>query len=198
MRVTIYAGSAPGNRPAFVQEAAAFARGLAERGIEIVYGGGSVGLMGVVADAALAAGGRVTGVIPTSLAAAEVAHPSLTELHIVDTMQERKSLMAALGDCYVALPGGVGTLEELFEVWAELILGHHRKPLAVLNTDNYWSRLLSLVAKAGHYGFMSPEESDSLVAVSDVDGLLALTQHWVPPAPRWRAEPSVDELAAHG
>ncbi|MCA6090674.1 TIGR00730 family Rossman fold protein [Streptomyces sp. SCA3-4] len=186
MRVTIYAGSSSGNRPAFAHEAAAFARGLARAGADIVYGGGSVGLMGVVADAALAAGGKVIGVIPTSLADAEVAHTSLTELHVVDTMQERKQLMETLGDCFVAMPGGVGTLEETFEVWAALILGHHGKPVTLLNTENYWSRLLSLATKAAHYGFMSPGESTSLLPVRDADELLALMDDWTPPPPRWR------------
>ncbi|MBB4891574.1 hypothetical protein FHS39_000574 [Streptomyces olivoverticillatus] len=198
MRVTIYAGSSSGNRPAFAHEAAAFARQLARSGADIVYGGGSVGLMGVVADAALEAGGKVIGVIPTSLADAEVAHTSLTELHVVDTMQERKQLMESLGDCFVAMPGGVGTLEETFEVWAALVLGHHSKPVTVLNTENYWSRLLSLAAKAAHYGFMTPLESASLVPVQDAGELLALMDTWTPPRPRWQRPAAADALMVTG
>ncbi|MGW1055227.1 LOG family protein [Streptomyces sp. NPDC001118] len=195
MRVTVYAGSSSGNRPVFAQEAARFAAELAQAGAEIVYGGGSVGLMGIIADAALAHGGKVTGIIPVSLAQAEVAHTSLTELRVVETMQERKNLMAQLGDCFVAVPGGVGTLEELFEVWAALILGHHSKPVMVLNTDNYWSRLLSLVIKTGHYGFMSEEETASLLPITDAADLLATMASWSPPPPRWPARPVTNTRA---
>ncbi|RAJ47031.1 hypothetical protein K353_00232 [Kitasatospora sp. SolWspMP-SS2h] len=185
MRVTVYAGSSAGRDEVYAREAAAFARELAEAGHEIVYGGGSVGLMGVVADSAMAAGGRVTGVIPRSLHDAEVAHLGLTELHVVDTMHERKDLMARLGDCFVALPGGLGTVEELFEVWAWLILGHHGKPVTVLNTDGYWDGLLDTVGGIARAGFMRPEESASLVPVRKAGDLLALCDSWRPPPPRW-------------
>ncbi|MER7395375.1 TIGR00730 family Rossman fold protein [Streptomyces sp. NPDC000151] len=195
MRVTLYAGSSSGSRPAFAEEAGRFAAGLARQGCEIVYGGGSVGLMGVIADAALAHGGKVTGVIPQSLVDAEVAHTSLTDLRVVDTMQERKALMAELGDCFVALPGGVGTLEELFEVWAGLVLGHHRKPLMLLDTEGYWNRLVSLALKAANHGFMSAEESRSLVPIRTAEDFFAAVREWTPPRPRWSA-PSASAAAS--
>ncbi|MFJ4184323.1 TIGR00730 family Rossman fold protein [Kitasatospora sp. NPDC089509] len=185
MRVTVYAGSSAGNRPVFAEEAGRFAARLAQRGCDIVYGGGSVGLMGVVADAALAHGGKVIGVIPRSLADAEVAHGSLTECHVVESMRERKAMMEELGDCFVALPGSVGTLEELFEVWASLVLGHHGKPVMLLNTEDYWNRLLSLVRKSANYGFMSDAESRSLIPVRSADEVFAVVAQWTPPAPRW-------------
>ncbi|MEV7504702.1 TIGR00730 family Rossman fold protein [Streptomyces sp. NPDC093018] len=190
MRVTVYAGSSVGNRPVFAQEAGRFAARLAQSGCDIVYGGGSVGLMGVVADAALAHGGKVIGVIPRSLVDAEVAHTSLSELHVVESMRERKAMMERLGDCFVALPGGIGTLEELFEVWASLVLGHHRKPVMLLNTEDYWNRLLSLAVKSANYGFMSVEESRSLIPVHSADEVLDVVARWSPPAPRWPAGPS--------
>ncbi|MGW8725592.1 LOG family protein [Streptomyces sp. NPDC055808] len=195
MRVTIYAGSSSGNRPVFAEEAGRFAARLAQRGCEIVYGGGSVGLMGVIADAALANGGKVTGVIPRSLVDAEVAHTSLTELRVVGSMQERKAMMEDLGDCFVALPGGVGTLEELFEVWAGLVLGHHRKPLMLLDTAGYWNRLVSLALKTANYGFMSDEESRSLVPIQSADDLFVTVSGWTPPRPRWTA-PSTSRAAS--
>ncbi|MDH6135820.1 uncharacterized protein (TIGR00730 family) [Kitasatospora sp. MAA4] len=185
MRVTVYAGSSAGHQPAFAQETAVFARELAGAGVEIVYGGGSVGLMGVLADSALAAGGKVTGVIPQSLVDAEVAHLALTELRVVDSMHERKDTMAQLADCFVALPGGLGTVEELFEVWAWLILGHHAKPVMLLNIDGYWDRLLDLVDGIARAGFMKPEECASLVPVANAAELFDVVASWQPPAPRW-------------
>ena len=193
MRVTIYAGSSSGNRPVFAEEAARFAARLARLGCDIVYGGGGVGLMRVIADAALANGGKVIGVIPRSLVDAEVAHTSLTELHVVDSMQERKARMAELGDCFVALPGGVGTLEELFEVWAALVLGHHRKPVMLLDTDGYWNRLSAVAAKCANYGFMSAEESRSMVAIGSAEDLMEVVTGWIAPPPRWSAPPTSSE-----
>jgi len=185
MQVTIYAGSAHGNRPSFARQAARFARELARAEIGIVYGGGSVGLMGVVANAALDAGGRVTGVIPKSLVDAEIAHPSLTALHIVESMSERKQLMASLGDCAVALPGGLGTLDEIFDVWSSLILGRYQKPVMVLNVDGYWETLLAMVGHMTDSGFMRPEESGTLLPISAAAELFDVLTTWQPPEPRW-------------
>ncbi|POX41483.1 TIGR00730 family Rossman fold protein [Streptomyces sp. Ru73] len=185
-KVTVYAGSAPGNRPVFLEEARRFARQVAEAGWEIVYGGGAVGLMGAVADAALAAGGRVTGVIPQSLVNAEVAHPGLTELHVVDSMHERKQLMADLGDCFVALPGGVGTVEEIVEVWAWLVLGHHGKPITLVNTDGYWNRLFGMARGMAVNGFLSPEELAAFTLIRDAQDLFDVCASWQPPPPRWK------------
>ncbi|MGF1428894.1 TIGR00730 family Rossman fold protein [Kitasatospora sp. LaBMicrA B282] len=185
MRVTVYAGSALGNRAAYREAAALFAKELVAAGHEIVYGGGAAGLMGVVADAALAAGGRVTGVIPQHLVEAEVAHRGLTRLHVVDTMHQRKQLMADLADAFVALPGGVGTVEEIFEVWAWLVLGRHTRPLALLNTEGYWDRLLRMNCRMAASGFLRKEEVGSLPAVADATEFLELVRLWEPPPPRW-------------
>ncbi|MFE0047474.1 LOG family protein [Streptomyces albireticuli] len=185
MKVTVYAGSASGSRPVFEREAREFARSLAEAGVEIVYGGGAVGLMGAVADAALEAGGTVTGVMPKSLVDAEVAHRGLTRLHVVDTMHERKQMMADLGDCFVALPGSVGTLEEIVEVWAWLVLGYHGKPVTLLNTDGYWSRLMGMARRMAANGFLRPEELQSFVPVGNAEELFRLYETWRPPTPRW-------------
>ncbi len=131
--VCVYCGSSPGRREDYVEAARAFARELVTRGMGLVYGGASVGIMGAVADAVLAEGGRVTGVIPQALQEKELAHPGLTELHVTDSMHQRKTRMAELADGFVAMPGGVGTLEELFEIWTWAQLGWHHKPCALLN-----------------------------------------------------------------
>ncbi|GES33548.1 TIGR00730 family Rossman fold protein [Streptomyces angustmyceticus] len=196
MKVTVYAGSAPGNRPVFAQEARRFARELVEAGCEIVYGGGAVGLMGAVADAALQAGGRVTGVMPRSLVHAEIAHPGLTELHVVDSMHERKQLMADLGDGFVALPGGVGTVEEIVEVWAWLVLGHHSKPVTLLDIEGYWDRLSGMARRMAVSGFLTPEELGGFVSVTDARHFLETCASWTPPPPRWSAAPG-DAAPAH-
>ena len=185
MRVTVYAGSAHGNSPTFARQVEDFARELARAEVGIVYGGGKVGLMGVVANAALDEGGRVTGVIPRSLLDAEIAHPSLSALHVVDSMSERKEVMASLGDCFVALPGGLGTLEEVFEVWSCLILGHHQKPVMVLNVDGYWEILLSLVGHMADTGFIRPQERLTLIPISGAEDLFDVVASWRPPPPRW-------------
>ncbi|MGK5628130.1 TIGR00730 family Rossman fold protein [Streptomyces sp. URMC 123] len=196
MKVTVYAGSALGNKPVFEREARKFAAELARSGCEIVYGGGGVGLMGAVADAAMEAGGKVTGVIPQSLVHAEIAHQGLTELHVVETMHERKQLMADLGDCFVALPGGVGTVEEIVEVWAWLVLGHHDKPITLLNVDGYWDRLLGAARRMAANGFLRPEELDGFLSVHDAGHLLQVCRSWKAPLPRWPATPTAPVVAA--
>ncbi|MFI0826039.1 TIGR00730 family Rossman fold protein [Streptomyces roseolus] len=185
MRVTVYAGSALGNRAVYEETAALFAKELVAAGHEIVYGGGAAGLMGVVADSALAAGGRVTGVIPRHLVEAEVAHQGLTELHIVDTMHQRKQKMADLADAFVALPGGVGTVEEILEVWAWLILGRHGKPMALLNVEGYWDRMHRMINRMSSSGFLREQEVGTLASVGDAAGFLELVRDWEPPPPRW-------------
>src|SRR5699024_7606767 len=143
----IYAGSALGGRAAYSAALDRFVRDLVARGHDIVYGGGNTGLMGVVADAALAAGAHITGIIPRSLVAGEGTHPRLIDLRVVDTMHERKRLMADLGDCFVAAPGSVGTLDELMDVWSLLILGDHKKPVLALNTDGFWDPQLRMIER---------------------------------------------------
>lgn len=155
-RVCVFSGSSVGVRAAYGESAARLGRLLAERGLGVVYGGSSVGLMGMVADAAMRQGGEVIGVIPEALVNREVAHPKITELHVVGSMHERKALMAELSDAFVALPGGFGTLEELFEIvtWAQL--GIHAKPIWALNVAGYYDPLLALVQQATTEGFVTP------------------------------------------
>ena len=169
----VFCGSSPGTDPAFAAAAARFGTAVADRGIELVYGGASVGLMGAVADAALAAGGRATGVITESLAGHEIAHDSLSDLHVVSTMHERKALMSELSDAFVMLPGGFGTYEEFMEsvTWAQL--GIHDKPCGILNVDGFYDGLLGFVRHAVAQGFVKAHQVDALVIADDVDRLLA-------------------------
>jgi len=170
--VCVFCGSSPGADPAFTAAAERFGAALAERGIELVYGGASVGLMGVVADAALAAGGRATGVITESLAGHEIAHGALSDLHVVSTMHERKALMSELSDAFVMLPGGFGTYEEFMEsvTWAQL--GIHDKSCGILNVDGFFDELLAFVRHAVAQGFIKARQVDALAISGDVDELL--------------------------
>jgi uncharacterized protein (TIGR00730 family) len=185
-RLCVFCGSSPGRDPRHAETAAALGRALADRGIGLVFGGGSVGLMGVVADAVLARGGEVTGVIPRGLAARELAHRGVADTRVVPTMHARKALMAELADGFVALPGGIGTFEELLEIatWGQL--GIHRKPIGVLNVAGYYDPLVALLEHAVAEGFL-PDKSRGLVVVEDaVDRLLdRLAGHRLPPAPEW-------------
>jgi uncharacterized protein (TIGR00730 family) len=171
--ICIYCGSAAGNNPEYIATARRLGRSLVDRGLGLVYGGGRVGLMGVVADAVLAAGGRVVGVIPEALATKEVAHDGLTELHVVADMHQRKALMARRADAFLTLPGGIGTFEEFFETlsWAALKL--HHKPMGVLNVGGYFAPLLALLDHAVAERFLRPEILDLLVVSSDQDAILA-------------------------
>ena len=163
---------------------------LARRKIGLVYGGASVGLMGEVADAALAAGGEVFGVIPEKLAAREVTHEGLTELHVVDGMHERKAKMAALSDAFISLPGGWGTLEETFEVLTWLQLRYHEKPVGLLNVEGYYDGLLAFADHALECGFLSPDSRALLLDAVDPEALLDnLSGVELPPAPRWMERP---------
>jgi uncharacterized protein (TIGR00730 family) len=168
----VFCGSSPGVDPAFRAAAERFGAAVAGRGIELVYGGASVGLMGVVADAALVAGGRATGVITESLAGHEIAHETLSDLHVVRTMHERKALMSELSDAFVMLPGGFGTYEEFMEsvTWAQL--GIHDKPCGILNVDGFFDDLLGFVRHAVAQGFIKARQVDALVISDDVDDLL--------------------------
>ncbi|HYN46143.1 MAG TPA: TIGR00730 family Rossman fold protein, partial [Allosphingosinicella sp.] len=142
-RLAVYCGSSMGTNPAFAATAKALGEEMAARGIGLVYGGGRLGLMGVVADAVLEAGGTAYGVIPQALIDLEVAHVGLTELHIVGSMHERKAMMTDLTDAFVAIPGGIGTLDELFEAWSWNALGYHAKPFALLNVDGFWDGMIA-------------------------------------------------------
>ncbi len=146
--ICVYCGSRPGLNPAFAAAAAQVGHWIGERGGQLVYGGGKSGLMGIVADAALQSGARVVGVIPKALVEKEWAHRGCTELHIVDTMHDRKRMMAERADGFMALPGGIGTFEELFEVWTWRQLGYHDKPIGILNIARYYDRLLEFLASS--------------------------------------------------
>ncbi|MBX5442347.1 MAG: TIGR00730 family Rossman fold protein [Solirubrobacteraceae bacterium] len=184
--VCVYAGSSAGRLPAYAQAAAELGALLARRGIHVVYGGGDVGLMGVLADAALAAGGRVTGIIPRTLLRREVGHGSLTELVVVETMHERKHEMARRADAFVALPGGIGTVEELVEALTWTQLGVHRKPCALLNAGGYWTPLIGFLDHAVDEGFLPPRHRAMLVAADTAEAVLAAIERWEPPeVERW-------------
>lgn len=190
-RVCVFCGSSLGSSPAYAEAARGLGEALARRRLGLVCGGGSVGLMGVVADAALAAGGEVVGVIPEALERRELAHRNLTRLEVVGSMHERKARMAELSDAFVALPGGLGTLEELAEVltWAQL--GLHRKPCALLDAGGYWRPLVAFLDHAVSERFVRPEHRAMLLVEADPEALLdRLSRHRPPAVQRWIDEDS--------
>lgn len=170
--VCVYCGSRPGERAEYAEAAREVGRAIGERGWQLVYGGGRAGLMGIVADAALAAGAPVVGVIPQSLMDREVGHQSLTELHVVETMHQRKLMMAERSDAFIALPGGIGTFEEIFEVWSWRQLGYHDKPLGLLNTAGYYDALLDFMAQTVMQGFVAKPQHALLQVATDPIELL--------------------------
>lgn len=170
--VCVYCGSSPGARPVFIEAAQQFGTAVAQAGLTLVYGGGKLGMMGAVANAALAAGGRVIGVIPELLLDREVGHHGLDDLHVVDDMHQRKKMMADLSDAFITLPGGAGTLEEFFEVFTWAQLSYHAKPLALLNTDGYFDPLLTMLQHTVSEGFMRPAYLDLLQVSTEPQALL--------------------------
>ncbi len=187
MRVCVFCGSSLGNDPVYSEAAAAAARTIAATGATIVYGGGRVGLMGIVADAALSAGGSVIGVMPRSLVEREIAHRRLHELHVVETMHERKTKFAELADAFLALPGAAGTLEEIFEQWTWGQLGIHAKPCGFLNTKGYFDPIRTMIGRMVSEGFMIQEFADMLSFSDRADVLLAGFRSYVPPPRKWSA-----------
>ena len=171
-RVCVFAGSSAGTDSTYAKAAAALARGLARRGVGLVFGAGRVGLMGVLADTALAEGAEVVGVIPRAMVEREWAHQGLTALHVVADMHERKATMNVLSDAFVAIPGGIGTLEELFEVLSWAQLGFHHKPVALLEVGDYYAPLLELLDRMVERGFVGREARRLLHVERDVDALL--------------------------
>jgi hypothetical protein len=167
-RLAVYCGASMGADPVFANLARDLGAEMARRGIDLVYGGGHRGLMGVVADAVLAGGGRVYGVIPQALVDLEVAHQGLTELHTVASMHERKAKMTELTDAFVAIPGGIGTLDELFEAWTWNALGYHAKPFCLLNVAGFWDGLIGFVDHVTKSGFMSAERRAQLLVADDI------------------------------
>lgn len=173
-RLAVYCGSAPGSHPEFAKATRATAAAMVGSGVDLVYGGGRLGLMGLIADGVLGAGGRVYGVIPTALVDLEVAHSGLTELYTVETMHERKAKMTDLADAFLALPGGVGTLDELFEAWSWNALGYHAKPFCLLNVDGFWDRMIEFIDHATASGFLSAQRRGQLLVAEAPEQALEL------------------------
>jgi uncharacterized protein (TIGR00730 family) len=186
-RVCVFCGSSPGARPAYAEATAEVARLLVEDGIGVVYGGGHVGLMGVLADTAMAAGGEVIGVMPQALVDREIGHTAITELRVVGSMHERKALMTELSDAFVALPGGAGTLEELFEVYTWAQLGLHSKPCGLLDVEDYYSGLARFLDHAVEERFLRSEHRAALMVEPEPARLLERLRQFEPGAvePKW-------------
>jgi uncharacterized protein (TIGR00730 family) len=176
----VFCGSRPGNSSAYTQAARTLGRALAERGTRLVYGGGSTGLMGEVANAVLAAGGEAHGVMPAPMATKEVVHGGLTKLHLVETMHERKALMEQLSEGFIALPGGYGTFEELFEIITWSQLGIHRKPIGLLDVEGYFAPLRAMVEHGAACGFIAIDSGSKLHVGTDAGELLAAMSAWTP------------------
>ncbi|MGF6956455.1 TIGR00730 family Rossman fold protein [Paraburkholderia youngii] len=186
--VCVYCGSSMGAKPLYAQAARAFGRALVEADLALVFGGGKVGLMGVIADTVMAEGGRAIGVIPELLVSKEVGHNGLTELHVVPDMHHRKKMMAELSDAFVAMPGGAGTLEELFEVFTWAQLGYHGKPVALLNTGGFYEPLIRLLQHTVNEGFLRKTYLDMLQIDADPLALISKLQRYAPPArDKWAA-----------
>jgi uncharacterized protein (TIGR00730 family) len=180
-RIVVFCGSSAGHDPVYLQQATLLGAALAKRGITLVYGGAKVGLMGAVADGALNAGGEVTGVLPHFLQQKELAHTGLTDLILVDTMHERKTKMNELSDGVIALPGGFGTMEELFEMLTWGQLGLHKKPVGLLNVNGFYDALQLLSQTMTLQGFLTPENRDMLLCSNDINDLLAQMESYQPP-----------------
>lgn len=188
MRICVFLGSSIGTSAVYAEAAASFGRMLARRGIGLVYGGGTIGLMGIVADAASSAGGEVIGVIPEALRLRERDHAGLSRLHIVTTMHERKALMAELSDGFVAMPGGIGTFEELFEVWTWAQLGYHAKPCGLLNIGGFYDAMSTFIDHVVDQGFLKTEHRDMLIVERDASAMLERMSAYLAPPTAHRIE----------
>jgi uncharacterized protein (TIGR00730 family) len=196
MRICVFCGSRVGHNPLYTDAAREMGRTVAARQIDLVYGGGRVGLMGVIADAVLGAGGAVIGVMPQPLVDREIQHTGLTALHVVSTMHERKTRMAELADGFIALPGGAGTLEEIFEQWTWAQLGIHGKPCGFLNTHGYFDPLRDMVARMEGEGFLRPEHAAMLAFESDPAAILDAFRVYSAPVSKWSSPPTIRIVAA--
>ncbi|MFB2703531.1 LOG family protein [Marinobacter shengliensis] len=185
MRIAVFCGSSIGENPEFAQATRALGHYLATNGVDLVYGGGNVGLMGVVADAFLEKGAQVYGVIPEYLKDRELAHPGLTELKIVADMHERKAAMARMADAFVALPGGVGTLEEIFEAWTWAQLGYHAKPCAFYNVNGFYDKLFEMISNMTDSGFLKPHHAEMIIHTDNEAQLLSAIQSYQTPKLKW-------------
>jgi uncharacterized protein (TIGR00730 family) len=193
-RLCVYCGSNRGAAREFTEAAILLGRTLASSRIGLVYGGGHVGLMGVLADAVLAAGGEVIGVIPGALQEKELGHPGLTELHVVASMHERKQRMADLSDGFIAMPGGIGTLEELFETFTWLQLGFHHKPVALLNVGGFYDKLIEFMHQLTRDGFLKPEHEACLLVETDAAALLEMMARFeLPDVGKWMERLKAEE-----
>ncbi|MCC4263711.1 TIGR00730 family Rossman fold protein [Oceanimonas baumannii] len=186
MKIAIFCGSSSGNDLTFVKATKALGSYLANNGVDLIYGGGKVGLMGTIADSFLASGGKVYGVIPEYLKEREIAHQGLTELKVVADMHERKATMAQMADAFVALPGGAGTLEEIFEAWTWAQLGHHIKPCAFYNTNGFYNPLIEMIKKMSDAGFLKPQHCDMLIKTDNSAELLSLIKSYKAPDRKWK------------
>jgi hypothetical protein len=186
VRICVFCGSSAGNNQVYTDAARETGTTLARRRITLVYGGGRVGLMGVLADAAVSAGGKVIGVIPESLLRREIQHTGLSELQVVSTMHERKTKMAELADGFIALPGGAGTLEEIFEQWTWAQLGIHRKPCGFLNTNGYFDPLWQMIDKMTTEGFLRPEHASMLVFHTELAVIVDAFRDYLPPTAKYQ------------
>ena len=185
-KICVFCGSSIGNRVEYAEAAVALGGLLARRNIGLVYGGGNVGLMGVIADAVLSAGGEVIGVIPHALAKREIEHQGLTRLHVVDSMHTRKAMMADLADAFIAMPGGVGTFEEFFEAVTWTQLGLHRKPCGLLNVGGFYTPLAAFIDQAVSEGFFKPVHRAAIVVDDNAERLLdTLANIELPDVPKW-------------
>lgn len=183
--ICVYCGSSPGTDPRFMDEAIRCGTQIAESGLTLVYGGGKVGLMGAVADAALAAGGRVVGVMPEDLVNQEIAHKGLSELHVVKSMHARKLAMAELSDGFLCLPGGPGTFEEIFEQWTWALLGIHRKPCGFVNVGGYYDLMRQTIQQMADNGFIGQGYVDMLIYADTTPEVLDAFRTYVAPPPKW-------------
>ena len=184
--VCVFCGSNIGRNPAYVEAANSVGTALARSGLKLVYGGGKVGLMGAVADAVIAAGGRADGVMPRALVEREIAHAGLAQLHVVETMHQRKMMMSDLADAFVALPGGAGTLEEFFEQWTWALLGIHRKPCGLLNVADYFGPLITMMQNIAAEGFIAERYVEMLVIESEIEPMLKRFANYTPPPQKWQ------------
>lgn len=191
--ICVFCGSSLGKDPIYQQMAQATGQAIAEQGKTLIYGGGRSGLMGVVADSALKAGGRVVGIIPNALVDRELAHKGLTELYVVDNMHERKTQMSEQADAFIALPGGAGTLEEIFEQWTWNQLGIHQKPCAFLNVGGFYDDLIKMIQGSVARGFSQSRFVDQLIVANDINEILTAFSTYQPAMPKWM---SVDEIQA--
>jgi uncharacterized protein (TIGR00730 family) len=197
MRICVFCGSNSGNNELYANAAREMGRTLAVRRIDLIYGGGRVGLMGALADAALIAGGAVIGAMPRSLVEREIQHTSLTELHTVITMHQRKTKMAELADGFIALPGGAGTLEEIFEQWTWAQLGIHDKPCGFLNVNGYFDPLRKMIDQMASQGFLCPQYASMLVFDTEPDAILDAFRDYSPPGSKWQVPPDGPGPAAN-